>query len=106
MRPPGDPALALLVVHAAATWFMAGLIWTIQVVHYPGFAAASGEGFTDFHAQHGTRISALPVLPWAIEAVAAGGVVLVTPAGVPDRLTASELDPDAPGPPGRSSPGQ
>lgn len=24
----------ILVVHAAATWFMVGLIWFVQVVHY------------------------------------------------------------------------
>ena len=29
---------ALLAAHAAATWALVGLIWTVQVVHYPLFA--------------------------------------------------------------------
>lgn len=29
--------LAILLAHAAAAWFMTGLIWFVQVVHYPLF---------------------------------------------------------------------
>lgn len=38
MELPG----ALLLVHAAATWAMVGLVWFVQVVHYPLFAQVGG----------------------------------------------------------------
>ena len=38
--------MALLLVHLAATWFLAGLIWVIQLVHYPLFAAVERADLT------------------------------------------------------------
>ena len=35
---PVDHEETVTLVHAAATWFLVGLIWIIQVVHYPLFA--------------------------------------------------------------------
>ncbi|MDQ5964129.1 MAG: hypothetical protein QG625_283 [Cyanobacteriota bacterium erpe_2018_sw_39hr_WHONDRS-SW48-000098_B_bin.30] len=31
-------AIALFVLQTAATWFMTGLIWFVQVIHYPLYA--------------------------------------------------------------------
>jgi hypothetical protein len=42
-------------------FFLCGLIWTIQLVHYPAFSFAK-ENFQTFHAFHSFRIS-LIVLP-------------------------------------------
>ncbi|MEM6459709.1 MAG: hypothetical protein AAF710_10005 [Planctomycetota bacterium] len=57
-----DAATAILLVHAAATWFMAGLIWFVQVVHYPLFAAVGGSGYVDYQAGH-MRRTTFVVLP-------------------------------------------
>lgn len=46
----------LLAIHAAATWALVGLIWTIHVVHYPLFAAV-GTGFRGYHEAHMQRIT-------------------------------------------------
>lgn len=35
----------LVAIHAAATWLMAGLIWTMQLVHYPSLENAAPEKF-------------------------------------------------------------
>ena len=35
----------LLLVHAASTWAMVGLIWFVQVAHYPLFAAIGRAEF-------------------------------------------------------------
>ena len=43
-----NPQSAVLVANVALAWFLAGLIWTIQVVHYPLFARVGREGFADF----------------------------------------------------------
>ncbi len=69
----------LLVSHAAVTWFLCGLIWTIQVVHYPAFADVSREGFSAFHQAHLQRITALVALPMLLELATAGLLVLFAP---------------------------
>jgi hypothetical protein len=54
-------ATANLVVAAS----LAGLIWTIQVVHYPLFARVSREAWDGYMVEHGRRISVLvvPLMP-------------------------------------------
>jgi hypothetical protein len=47
----------LLLVHAAATLFLCGLIWTMQIVHYPLFAVVGREGFAHYESQHQTRVT-------------------------------------------------
>ena len=51
----------VFVVHLVATCWMAGLIWLVQVVHYPLFAHVGAEAFPAFHALHVRWIS--PVGP-------------------------------------------
>jgi hypothetical protein len=41
----------VLTLHAASTWAMFGLIWFVQIVHYPLFVFARAH-FTDFETQH------------------------------------------------------
>jgi hypothetical protein len=43
------------------TAMLAGLIWTIQLVHYPSFAFVQRESFTDFSRFHTKRISMLVI---------------------------------------------
>lgn len=47
----------LLVLHAAVTWMLTGLIWTIQIVHYPLFEQVGEDGFVRYHARHMRRIT-------------------------------------------------
>ena len=49
--------MTLLIICAAATWFMAGLGWIVQVVHYPLFEAVGSEGFAEYHRRHSERIT-------------------------------------------------
>lgn len=46
---------ALLLAHAGATLAMAGLIWFVQIVHYPLFHFAAAHSFTEFSRQHQRR---------------------------------------------------
>lgn len=41
-----------LVIHAAATWGLVGLIWIIQVVHYPLLKNVGEAGFVTYHMRH------------------------------------------------------
>jgi hypothetical protein len=72
----------LLAVHSASTWFMVGLIWTIQVVHYPLFHAVGAGSFSAYEAQHTRRIGTLLIIPAAVEATTAGALLVVDPGAV------------------------
>ncbi|MEB3196475.1 MAG: hypothetical protein VKP62_04655 [Candidatus Sericytochromatia bacterium] len=49
--------LPVLALHLAATWFMTGLIWLIQLVHYPLFSQVGPERFVAYHHAHSTLIT-------------------------------------------------
>lgn len=46
----------MLLLHAANTWFLVGLIWIVQLVHYPAFLRVGPAEFPRFHAEHMRRI--------------------------------------------------
>ena len=68
---------ALLAVHAASTFALVGLIWTIHAVHYPLFAAV-GSGFRAYHESHMQRIT-LVVGPLMIAEVQSGVALWLSP---------------------------
>ena len=45
----------MIGIHAAATLYMTGLIWFVQVVHYPLMARVGGGGFAAYEAAHTNR---------------------------------------------------
>jgi hypothetical protein len=47
----------LLATHAAATWALVGLIWTVQLVQYPLFAQVGVDAFPAFHTRHTRQIT-------------------------------------------------
>ena len=66
----------LLLVHAAATWFMVGLIWIIQIVHYPLMARVGAEQATPYAAEHQRRISYIVGPVMLVEGVTAVWLLL------------------------------
>jgi hypothetical protein len=74
--------LALVLAHAASTWFMVGVIWFVQIVHYPLFAAVPEIGFRDYEGFHTRRTGALLALPWAVEGLSALALLVLPPPGV------------------------
>ncbi|MFN0132422.1 MAG: hypothetical protein ACKVW3_07830 [Phycisphaerales bacterium] len=78
---------AVLLSHAAATWFMVGLIWFVQVVHYPLMGAVPAEGFREYERRH-QRLTTWVVGPvMGVEALAATLLAIVPPSsGVFDAL--------------------
>jgi hypothetical protein len=42
----------MLIAHSVFTWCLVGLIWTIQVVHYPLFPKVGREQFRTYHESH------------------------------------------------------
>jgi hypothetical protein len=76
----------VVVAHAVATLVLVGIIWTIQVVHYPLFAAVGAEAFVAYEAAHATRITALIAVPWAVQGLTTAALVVAPPAGAPRWL--------------------
>lgn len=72
----------MLVVNAAATWLMAGVIWIVQVVHYPLFARVGADGFPAYHAAHSGRISYIVGPAMLTEAATALALAVAPPDGV------------------------
>jgi hypothetical protein len=48
-----------LVLHAAATWSLVGLIWVVQLVLYPAFGLVGREPFRHYHAAHSRGITGI-----------------------------------------------
>lgn len=65
----------VFIVHLAATILMTGLIWLVQVVHYPGFSLVGESHFKAYEAFHVTSITFV-VLPLMLVEVATGGALL------------------------------
>ena len=70
----------LLVANAAATWFMAGLTWFVQVVHYPMFADVGPDAFAAYHRRHTARTTWVVIGPMVVELLTAVGLVWLRPA--------------------------
>ncbi len=74
---------AVLLVHVAATVFMVGVIWFVQVVHYPLFSQVGEDGFAGYSTAH-SRLTGLVVgPPMLIEAATAVALVIRPPQGIP-----------------------
>ena len=75
--------MPLLVVHLAAVWFCAGLVWVVQVLVYPGFAGIGRAAFTEWHDRHTRLMSYVVSGPWAVQGVTTAVLLVRRPEGVP-----------------------
>lgn len=47
----------MLIIHVVVTAALVGLIWTIQIVHYPLFAKVGTGQWAEYHRSHTSRIT-------------------------------------------------
>lgn len=66
------------LVHAAATLFLTGLIWFVQVVHYPLMSRAGGEEFRRYEQEH-RRLTGFVVAPPMLVELGAAGWLAIRP---------------------------
>ena len=76
----------MLLANASVCLVLVGLIWTIQLVHYPLFARVGPDTWALFHAEHSARITVLVGPLMVAELLLAFGLIAVTP--VEQRWTA------------------
>jgi len=70
---------AITAVHAVATWWLVGMIWTIQMVHYPSFASIEPSQFSEFQQKHSETMGWLVGAPWLIEGLSVLALFLLAP---------------------------
>ncbi|MGI4788782.1 MAG: hypothetical protein ACRYFS_08020 [Janthinobacterium lividum] len=67
----------LFLLDVAATLYLWGVIWTVQLVHYPLFARVGAAQWADYHAAH-TRLMTLVVLPAMVTELGTSGLLALT----------------------------
>ena len=65
--------------------YLSGLIWTIQMVHYPSFTYVDEVEFSDFHQHHSRRIS-IAVVPAMLTELVAGVYLIFKEPAYGDEL--------------------
>lgn len=64
-----DTSTILFLLNLTSTWFMIGLIWLVQIVHYPLFKDVGAEHFANYQNKHQLKISFIVGPAMLIEAV-------------------------------------
>lgn len=75
--------MLVLWIHVAATWLMLGLIWTVQLVHYPLMRHVAPASWGHFHRAHCQRITRIVAPAMLIELGTAVLLFLAPPPSVP-----------------------
>jgi uncharacterized membrane protein len=71
-----------LLASLAATWMMVGVIWFVQVVHYPLLAMVGMDRASKIAKEHQRRTGQVVGLPMAIEGVSTLVLLATRPSGV------------------------
>ncbi|MFM9025249.1 MAG: hypothetical protein ACKON7_07925 [Planctomycetaceae bacterium] len=76
------PQHLILVAQLSASAFMAGVIWLVQLAHYPLFDGVEGGRSTDAFRANQRRTAAVVMPPMLVEGITAALVALAPPPGV------------------------
>ena len=66
---------AVQVIHLVSTLFMTGVIWFVQVVHYPLKAMVGDAAFRVYQGEHLRRTTWVVAPPMVLEALSAAALV-------------------------------
>ncbi len=75
--------LWVVVGHAVATLVMVGLIWFVQVVHYPLFAKVGNGAFSAYHTAHMRLTTYVVGPPMLFEVAATIALFVIRPPALP-----------------------
>ena len=79
--------MTIFWINVASTWFMVGLIWLIQLVHYPLFSYVGSKEFKIFHENHKILITPVVGIVMIVELVTSGIIIFQIPNGIPNWTT-------------------
>lgn len=72
--------LSLFATHWASTLLMVGLIWFVQVVHYPLMEKVGADKFQEYSLAHQSRTTWVVVVPMIVELATAVLLLVLFPA--------------------------
>ena len=76
----------LLIVNLVSTWYMVGLIWMVQIVHYPLFAKVGEAGYVSYQKSHEFLITFIVGPPMLIELVTAVALLYFRPPAISSTM--------------------
>ena len=76
--------MLIAYIHFLSTVFMLGLIWFVQIVHYPLFGYVGSKEFKTFHENHKILITPVVGIVMIVELVTAGILIFQIPKGIPN----------------------
>jgi len=76
----------VVLAHLVSTLVLVGIIWTVQLVHYPLMALVPPDRFVAYESAHAPRMAAVVMLPWSVQGVTTAWLLVAPPVGVPFTL--------------------
>ena len=76
------PLTVVLIAQAVASGMIAGIIWFVQAVHYPLFAAAAPVDGGDYARENQDRTARVVLPPMLVEAAAAAWLAVAPPTAI------------------------
>jgi hypothetical protein len=76
----------LLLAHALVTAMLTGIIWFVQIVHYPLFPLAGGQNYPLFQRRHEQGITRVVAPLMIVESLTGIAVIILFPVGVSRSL--------------------
>lgn len=73
----------LFLLNLLSTWYMVGLIWMVQIVHYNLYDRVGVDAFAHYEAEHNRLITPIVGFPMLIEITTAVMLIWVTPSFLP-----------------------
>ena len=83
--------IALLMLQLVSTFGMVGVIWFVQVVHYPLFGKVGNSGFREYEREHQRRTTFVVAPLMLTEALTAAALLWIRPDGIPPYLAVAGL---------------
>ncbi|MDB4339035.1 hypothetical protein OAE79_02595 [Rhodopirellula sp.] len=73
----------LFLLNLLSTWYMVGLIWMVQIVHYNLYDRVGTDAFAHYEAEHNRLITPIVGVPMLIEIITAAALLWATPDFLP-----------------------
>ncbi|MGH1363474.1 MAG: hypothetical protein ACRBF0_07955 [Calditrichia bacterium] len=76
----------LITLNLVSTLVMTGVIWIVQIVHYPLFKLVGAENFAQYQQLHSKYITFIVMPLMLIELITASILAVVPPKGMPQEM--------------------
>ena len=83
MTTPTSLELLVLLANALATWLVCGVIWFVQLVHYPLFSRYDSQHFRAAMGEHQRGTSRVVLVPMLAESLTSLALLVFRPPEVP-----------------------